>query len=123
MLTITAVAPIIATAATFSAIFVLFRRSMYVVLTTVIACALPFFGAFVGLVGALTFWPTAIYYPIAMYKKVYSPKGVKLWGMNAVNIVMGIVAVLATIGSVETIAMSARQFVPFHAAGAGNHGH
>jgi Transmembrane amino acid transporter protein len=34
----------------------LMYRTIYVAFTTVIACALPFFGAFVGLVGALTFW-------------------------------------------------------------------
>lgn len=92
------------------------------VVTTVVACALPFFGAFVGLVGALTFWPTAIYYPIAMYKKVYNPAGPKLWAMNAVNIIMGIVAVVATVGSIETIVMSASHFTPFAAAGTGAHG-
>ncbi|KAF6259045.1 transmembrane amino acid transporter protein-domain-containing protein [Scenedesmus sp. NREL 46B-D3] len=92
-------------------------RSFYVVITTVVACALPFFGAFVGLVGALTFWPTAIYYPMTMFKAVYKPTGAKLWTMNAVNSIMCLVAVLATIGSVETIVSSARHFTPFAGAG------
>ncbi|WIA38321.1 hypothetical protein OEZ86_001658 [Tetradesmus obliquus] len=97
-------------------------RSLYVVVTTVIACALPFFSAFVGLVGALTFWPTAIYYPIAMFKAVYKPTGPKLWAMNAANIIMCVVAVLATIGSVETIIASASHFKPFAGTGSGAHG-
>eukprot|EP00882_Tetradesmus_deserticola_P014246 GHRQ01015144.1.p1 GENE.GHRQ01015144.1~~GHRQ01015144.1.p1 ORF type:complete len:291 (+),score=82.26 GHRQ01015144.1:770-1642(+) len=92
-------------------------RSLYVVITTVVACALPFFGAFVGLVGALTFWPTAIYYPIAMFKAVYKPTGPKLWTMNAINGIMCLVTVLATMGAIETIISSASQFKPFSAPG------
>jgi hypothetical protein len=76
----------------------------------------------VGLVGALTFWPTAIYYPIAMFKAVYKPTGIKLWTMNAVNGIMCVVAVLATLGSVETIVTSASHFTPFAGAGTGGHG-
>ena len=76
----------------------------------------------VGLVGALTFWPTAIYYPIAMFKAVYKPTGPKLWAMNAANIIMCVVAVLATLGSVETIVTSASHFKPFAGTGSGAHG-
>lgn len=76
----------------------------------------------VGLVGALTFWPTAIYYPIAMFKAVYKPTGPKLWTMNAVNGIMCVVAVLATLGSVETIVTSASHFRPFAGAATGAHG-
>ena len=44
-------------------------RSAYVAVTTFIACALPFFDAFTGLVGAITFFPTAVAYPIMMYTR------------------------------------------------------
>jgi hypothetical protein len=57
-----------------------------------------------------------------MFKAVYKPTGIKLWTMNAVNGVMCVVAVLATLGSVETIVTSASHFTPFARAGTGNHG-
>ena len=44
-------------------------RSLYVAVTTLVACALPFFDAFTGLVGAITFFPTAVFYPILMYQR------------------------------------------------------
>lgn len=63
--------------------------------------------------GALTYWPTAVFYPIAMYSKVYSPQGFKKHLMLVVNVLMGLVAVLATVGSTESIVSSAAQFKPF----------
>lgn len=97
-------------------------RTLYVVFSTVIACALPFFSAFVGLVGAITFWPTAVFYPIAMYRRVYSPRGARAAAMTAVNVIMGVVAVLATAGSIETIIASASKFKPFSSGGGAAHG-
>ncbi|KAF8062021.1 AAP2 [Scenedesmus sp. PABB004] len=97
-------------------------RTFYVVVTTVIACALPFFSAFVGLVGALTFWPTAVFYPIQMFKKVYNPRGPRRVAMNIINVIMGVVALLATVGSMETIVASASAFKPFAGTASGAHG-
>lgn len=63
--------------------------------------------------GALTYWPTAVYCPIAMHSKVFQPNGVKKHLMLAVNVAMGAVAVVATVGSVESIVSSAARFKPF----------
>jgi hypothetical protein len=68
--------------------------------------------------GALTFWPTAVYYPIAMYSKVYRPQGLKKHLMTAVNVFMGTVSVLATVGSISSIVNSASHFKPFGGSGA-----
>lgn len=46
-------------------------RTLYVGIITLIAIIMPFFSAFVGLIGALTFFPLAVYFPIACYRKVY----------------------------------------------------
>ena len=89
-------------------------RTAYVLVITVIAVILPFFSAFVGLIGAITFWPLAVFYPIQMYRKVYSPQGLKVWFMLAVMGVMALVAVLATVSSLETIVQSASSFKVFN---------
>lgn len=39
-------------------------RSIYVVLTTTIAAAIPFFSSFVGLIGAISYFPTSVLFPI-----------------------------------------------------------
>jgi hypothetical protein len=48
-----------------------------------------------------------------MYRKVYSPQGLKVWFMWGVMVLMGVVAVLATVSSVETIVQSASTFKLF----------
>jgi hypothetical protein len=48
-----------------------------------------------------------------MYSKVFSPTGFKKHLMLAVNVAMGAVAVVATVGSVQSIVSSAAHFKPF----------
>lgn len=48
-----------------------------------------------------------------MWKKVYKPTGLKLHTLNLVNLAMGVVALLATVGSIESIVSNASKFKPF----------
>ena len=45
-------------------------RTAYAALITIIAVVMPFFSSIAGLVGALTFYPLAIYFPFRMWQKV-----------------------------------------------------
>ncbi|KAF6142162.1 hypothetical protein GIB67_037080 [Kingdonia uniflora] len=47
--------------------FRLVWRTMYVIITAVIAMILPFFNDFLGLIGAASFWPLTVYFPVEMY--------------------------------------------------------
>ncbi|KAH7834145.1 hypothetical protein Vadar_013118 [Vaccinium darrowii] len=47
--------------------FRLVWRTAYVIFTTAVATMLPFFNDFLGLLGAATFWPLTVYFPIEMY--------------------------------------------------------
>lgn len=78
-------------------------RSLYSLIMTLFACIMPFFSAFAGLVGAVTYFPLAIYFPFTCYRKVYPVSknfGALLWCIYAFTL---LVAVGATIGSVRTI--------------------
>jgi hypothetical protein len=48
-------------------VFRLTWRSAFVCLTTVVAMLLPFFGNVVGFLGAVSFWPLTVYFPVEMY--------------------------------------------------------
>ena len=89
-------------------------RSTYVLLITLIACIMPFFGAMAGLVGAVTFFPLAVYFPFACYRKVQPnvSKGFSafLW---VIWVTLLCVACAATIGSVRTIIVSWSTFKIF----------
>ena len=90
-------------------------RSAYVAFTTFIACLLPFFGAFTGLVGAITFFPTAVAYPILMFMRIKECSPRKKALMWTVFGLMGAVALAATAGSIESIIATASKFKLFGA--------
>jgi proton-coupled amino acid transporter len=74
-------------------------RSLYVVLTTSVAIFMPFFSDIIGLVGALVFWPAAVYYPIRLYCKLYTPSRRVRLLMHAMNGVAATTSLLAVVGA------------------------
>jgi amino acid permease len=78
-------------------------RSLYVAMTTTIACVMPFFTDIIGLIGALVFWPAAVYFPVTMYIKVYNPRGVVKGILQGMNVTAALVSLLAGMGAVWQI--------------------
>ena len=96
--------------------FRLVWRSTYVILTTVVAMIFPFFNAILGLIGALTFWPLTVYFPVEMH---ISQRKVKKYSMkwNALKLLISvclIVSLLAAIGSIVGLINSVKAYKPFH---------
>lgn len=94
--------------------FRLIWRSCYVVFVTFVAMLLPFFNDFVGLLGAMSFWPLTVFYPIEMYfarSKISrsSGKGFFLMALSAFCLVASL---LAAAGSVRGLIQSVRTFEP-----------
>ncbi|CAO2835142.1 unnamed protein product [Amaranthus hypochondriacus] len=80
-------------------------RTAYVVSTTGIAMVFPYFNQVLGVLGALSFWPLSIYFPVEMYivqKKinVWTTKGILLRGFS---VVCFLVSIVALVGSIEGI--------------------
>ncbi|TVU41016.1 hypothetical protein EJB05_14504 [Eragrostis curvula] len=81
-------------------------RTAYVVATTAVAYGIPFFNDFLGLIGAVSFWPLTIYFPVQMYMaqaktRRYSPT----W--TWMNILLGaclVISLLAVAGAVQGLA-------------------
>ncbi|XP_057802597.1 amino acid permease 6-like [Salvia miltiorrhiza] len=91
-------------------------RSVYVVLTTLVAMLLPFFNDFVGLLGAMSFWPLTVFFPIEMYMvraniPRCSCRGFFLQILSAFCLVASLVAAA---GSVRGLIHSLRTFEPLH---------
>lgn len=78
--------------------------TVYIVIITVIAAAVPFFGDFVALCGAIGFTPLDFIIPIIAFLKVRKPKNplVKLVNVSIV-VVYSIVAILGAIGAIQFI--------------------
>ncbi|BFG33631.1 hypothetical protein CerSpe_199070 [Prunus speciosa] len=78
-------------------------RTVYVVSTTGIAMLFPYFNQVLGVLGALNFWPLAIYFPVEMY---FVQKKIGSWTrkwivLKAFSLVCFLVTVVGVIGSVQ----------------------
>ncbi|KAL4325399.1 hypothetical protein GQ457_11G012130 [Hibiscus cannabinus] len=78
-------------------------RTAYVASTIAIAMMFPYFNQVLGLLGALTFWPLVIYFPVQMYfvQKKIQPWTRKWIVLESFSFVCLLVTVVAFIGSVQ----------------------
>ncbi|TMX04971.1 hypothetical protein EJD97_003756 [Solanum chilense] len=90
-------------------------RTLYVVFTTILAMLFPFFNDFVGFIGAASFWPLTVYFPIQMYiAQAKIPKYSFTWiWLNILSFVCLIISLLAAAGSVRGLIKSLQEFEPF----------
>jgi hypothetical protein len=99
-------------------VFRLTWRTAFVCLTTLAAMLLPFFGDVVGLLGAVSFWPLTVYFPIEMYvvqRKV--TRGSTNWiCLQTLSAACLVVSVVAATGSIADIIDSLKVYRPFSGA-------
>ncbi|KAF9622972.1 hypothetical protein IFM89_035687 [Coptis chinensis] len=90
-------------------------RTIYVIVTAVIAMLLPFFNDFVGLIGAASFWPLTVYFPIEMYisqAKLRKYSATWIW-LKVLTWACLIVSLVAAAGSIQGLAQALRTYKPF----------
>ncbi|CAO2035403.1 unnamed protein product [Urochloa humidicola] len=78
-------------------------RTVYVASTTAVAVAFPYFNEVLALLGALNFWPLAIYFPVEMY---FIQRNVPRWSarwvvLQTFSVVCLLVSAFALVGSIE----------------------
>lgn len=78
-------------------------RTAYVVSTTAIAIIFPYFNQVLGVLGALNFWPLAIYFPVEMY---FVQKKIGAWTrkwivLRTFSFICLLVTIVGLIGSIE----------------------
>lgn len=94
--------------------------SIYIVLITLIAAAMPFFGDFVSICGAIGFTPLDFVFPaIAYLKSGRMPKNMELRiSVQILNLAIAtwfsVVAVLGCIGAVRFIVEDIKTYKFFH---------
>ncbi|KDP34175.1 hypothetical protein JCGZ_07746 [Jatropha curcas] len=90
--------------------FSLIWRIIYVVIVTVVAMALPFFNDILALLGAIGYWPMAVYFPVEMHiaQKKIEKKSMRWWCLQSMNVVCLVVAIGAACGAIEGLTHSLR---------------
>ncbi|XP_059648150.1 amino acid permease 3-like [Cornus florida] len=97
--------------------FKLFRlvwRTMFVIITTLVAMLVPFDDAF-SIMDAIAFWPLTIYFPVTMYieqKKI--PKwSIKWISLQILSVACLLITIAAASGSIAAIVDYSKFYVPF----------
>ena len=90
-------------------------RTAYVASTTAVALFFPSFNEILALLGALNFWPLAIYFPVEMYivqKKI--PKWSSQWVcLQLLSLACLIITIAAAAGSIAGIMSDLKVYKPF----------
>ncbi|CAD6270349.1 unnamed protein product [Miscanthus lutarioriparius] len=96
-------------------LFRLTWRSSFVCLTTVVAMLLPFFGNVVGILGAVSFWPLTVYFPVEMYiKQCRVPRGSTKWiCLQTLSVGCLLVSIAAAAGSIADVMDALKVYRPF----------
>ncbi|XP_020274477.1 amino acid permease 6 isoform X2 [Asparagus officinalis] len=95
--------------------FRLIWRTVYVIVTAVTAMIFPFFNDFLGLIGALAFWPLTVYFPVEMYiAQAKIPRFSTVWTwLKILSMVCFVVSIGAACGSVQGLIHSLKDYKPF----------
>ncbi|XLT07162.1 hypothetical protein HN51_045911 [Arachis hypogaea] len=98
-------------------IFRLVWRSLYVVVSTVIAMLIPFFNDILGVIGALGFWPLSVYFSVEMHiKQKKIPKWSGSWILlQSLSMFCLMVTLAALVGSIVGVLLDLKTYKPFSA--------
>jgi amino acid permease len=83
-------------------------RTPLMVVVTLLAIVVPSFSAITGLVGAMTYFPTATFYPLHMYRTCHEMSRRRSFAFYAIIAVMAVISLLATVGAMQGVVVSAR---------------
>ncbi|GAB2293705.1 Amino acid permease 6 [Dionaea muscipula] len=95
--------------------FRLVWRTAYVVMTAVVAMIFPFFNDFLGLIGAASFWPLTVYFPIEMHiaQTKASKYSLRWTWLKTLSYACLLVSLIAAAGSIQGLAAALNSYRPF----------
>lgn len=96
-------------------LFRLVWRTVYVIVTAVLAMLFPFFNEVMGFLGAASFWPLTVYFPIEMHiARTKIPKFSLTWTwLKILSWTCLMVSVVAAAGSIQGLIKEIEKYKPF----------
>lgn len=96
-------------------LFRLIWRTIFVIVATIIAMALPFFNEFLALLGAFGFWPLIIFFPIQIHisQKQIKRLSLKWCVLQLLSFVCFLISVAAAVGSIHGISKHVNKYKLF----------
>ena len=93
-------------------------RSLFVGFVTLVAMAFPFFNELLGFLGAISYWPLTVYFPVKMYiaQNKITPTttttttsfSIRWFGLQILNFVCLLVALASLCGSLQGFVQALR---------------
>ncbi|CAL0327313.1 unnamed protein product [Lupinus luteus] len=95
--------------------FRLVWRTIFVIVATIVAMAMPFFNEFLALLGAIGFWPLIVFFPIQMHIAQKSIKRIsfKWFMLQLLSLICLLVSLVAAVGSIRGIAQNINKYKIF----------
>ncbi|MBA0659715.1 hypothetical protein Goklo_011823 [Gossypium klotzschianum] len=96
-------------------LFRLVWRTTYVIVTALVAMLFPFFNNFLGLIGAGSFWPLVVYFPIEIHiaQTKMTKYSFKWMWLKILTWACLIVSLIAAAASVQGLIQSLQAYKPF----------
>eukprot|EP00257_Ricinus_communis_P012263 XP_002534252.2 amino acid permease 4 [Ricinus communis] len=90
-------------------------RTIFVIVTTLIAMLMPFFNDVVGILGAMGFWPLTVYFPIEMYisQKRIGRRTSQWLALQILSVCCLFITIAAAVGSVAGVVLDLKTYKPF----------
>ncbi|XP_040995349.1 GABA transporter 1-like [Juglans microcarpa x Juglans regia] len=87
-------------------------RSLSVIVATVFAAMLPFFGDIMAIMGAFGFIPLDFIFPMVVYNVTFKPskRGLVVWGNTLIAVVSGVLSAIGAIASVRQTVLDANEY-------------
>ncbi|XP_027333327.1 amino acid permease 1-like [Abrus precatorius] len=95
--------------------FRLIWRTLFVIVMTVLAMAMPFFNEMLALLGAMAFWPLVIYFPVEMFiaKQKIKKQSFRWFGLQTLNFVFMLVSMAAACAAIHGLSRALHKYKPF----------
>ncbi|TKY55941.1 Amino acid permease 1 [Spatholobus suberectus] len=95
--------------------FRLVWRTIFVMVVTVLAMAMPFFNEMLALLGAMAFWPLVIYFPVEMFiaKQKIKKRTIRWFGLQTLNIVFMLVSMAVACAAIRGLNQGLHKYKPF----------
>lgn len=78
-------------------------RTILVLIILLIGCIMPFFSAFVGLIGTVNYFPLSVHFPIKLFQKIYKTSRTFDVGLLVIWWLYLFITLVAAVGAVRTI--------------------
>ncbi|KAB1225317.1 GABA transporter 1 [Morella rubra] len=90
----------------------LILRSLSVIVATVFAAMLPFFGDVMAIMGAFGFIPLDLIFPMVVYNLTFKPskRGLVFWGNTLIAVAAAVLSAVGCIASVRQIVIDAKAY-------------